>query len=217
MSRIILFGGHGHVARLATPLLVQAGHTVTSIIRNPDQVAALVELGAEPVVADLEKLTIEGFGGLIDGHDTIAWAAGAGGGSPSRTWAIDRDAAVYSVQAALIGDVRRYLMVSWSGSRIDHRIAQTDDFFPYSQAKAIADSVIRDSGLDYTIVAPGRLTNDPASGGVERADDAGSVSRADVAALVVAALDNPASIGRTYRFNSGTIAPADFIAMDATR
>lgn len=212
MSRIILIGGSGHVARLLTPLLVAAGHKVTSIIRNPDQVAALVELGAEPIVADIESLNIDGFSELIAGHDAVIWSAGAGGGSHARTWAIDRDAAIYSMQAALISNVRRYLMVSWSGSLVGHDISQADDFFPYAQSKSIADAVLRDSGLDYTVIAPGALTHDPGSGSLAEAVPGGTVSRADVAAAVAAALENPESIGKTYRFTNGETPIAEFIA-----
>lgn len=216
MSSIIVFGGHGHVARLLIPLLVTAGHTVTAIIRNPDQVATLADVGAEPVVADIETLSIDGFGELIDGHDAVVWSAGAGGGAAARTWAIDRDAAIYSMQAALIRGVRRYLMVSWAESGIDHRVPQDDDFFAYSQSKAIADAVLRDSDLDHTIIGPSSLTHGPASGHLEWADRTTTVPRADVAALALAALEDPASIGKTYRFNTGTIPTAEFIADGAT-
>lgn len=212
MSRIILFGGHGHVARHLIALLVAGGDSVTGVIRNPDHAPELAELGAEPVVADIERLTIGGLGELIAGHDAVVWSAGAGGGDPTRTWAVDRDAAVHSMQAAAAAGVRRYVMVSWAGSRIDHGVAQDNDFFPYAQAKAIADAALRDSGLEYTIVAPGTLTFDAGTGRVGTASAGGRVPRADVAALLAAVLDDPASIGHTYRFDGGETAVADFVA-----
>lgn len=212
MSKIILFGGHGHVARLLTPMLVQAGHSVTSVIRNPEQVPAIAELGGNAVVSSIEDLDIAGFATLIEGHDAIVWSAGAGGGNPARTAAIDRDAAIYSMQAARLAGVHRYLMVSWSASQIDHPIPQSEPFFHYAQAKMIADAVLRDSGLDYTIIAPGTLTHDPATGRIGDAVRPGSVPRADVAATTLAALENPASIGRSYRFTSGAETIADYVA-----
>lgn len=215
MSSILLIGGHGHVARALTPLLTAAGHTVTAVIRNPDQVAALTAPGVEPVVADIETLDIDGFTALISGHDAVIWSAGAGGGNPDRTRAVDLDAAVHSMQGALAAGVRRYLMVSWSGSRLDHGVPQSQPFFHYAQAKTIADAVLRDAGLDYTIIAPGPLTHDDATGVFGPAGDGENVPRADVAALTAAALADPASIGRTYRFNSGTRSAAEFLATGA--
>ena len=215
MSSILLIGGHGHVARALTPLLTAAGHTVTAVIRNPDQVAALTAPGVEPVVADIETLDIDGFTALISGHDAVIWSAGAGGGNPDRTRAVDLDAAVHSMQGALAAGVRRYLMVSWSGSRLDHGVPQSQPFFHYAQAKTIADAVLRDSGLDYTIIAPGPLTHDDATGVFGPARVGENVPRADVAALTAAALADPASIGRTYRFNSGTRSAAEFLATGA--
>lgn len=215
MSSILLIGGHGHVARALTPLLTAAGHTVTAVIRNPDQVAALTAPGVEPVVADIETLDIDGFTALISGHDAVIWSAGAGGGNPDRTRAVDLDAAVHSMQGALAAGVRRYLMVSWSGSRLDHGVPQSQPFFHYAQAKTIADAVLRDAGLDYTIIAPGPLTHDEPTGVFGPAGDGENVPRADVAALTAAALADPASIGRTYRFNSGTRSAAEFLATGA--
>lgn len=216
MSKIIVIGGHGHVARLLTPILVSRGDTVTSIIRNPDQAAELESLGAKPVVADVEKLTIDCFGDVIQGHDAVVWSAGAGGGNPSRTWAIDRDAAIYSMQAAKIQGVSRYVMVSYSGSYINHGVDEHNDFFTYAQSKAIADAVLRNSGLDYTIVGPGALTHEPGTGLVSPADAHGSVPREDVAAFVAAVLHDPTSIGQTYRFTSGDTAIADFVKSGGT-
>lgn len=215
MSSILLIGGHGHVARALTPMLTDAGHTVTAVIRDPGQVAALTAPGVTPVVSDIATLDIAGFAELITGHDAVIWSAGAGGGNPDRTRAVDLDAAVYSMQGALRAGVRRYVMVSWAGSRLAHGVPQSQPFFHYAQAKTIADAVLRDSGLDYTVIAPGPLTHDEATGGYGPAGDGENVPRADVAALTAAALADPASIGRTYRFNSGGKSAAEFLATGA--
>lgn len=215
MSSILLIGGHGHVARALTPLLTDAGHTVTSVIRNPDQVDALTAPGVSPVVADIETLDIAGFTELISGHDAVIWSAGAGGGNPDRTRAVDLDAAVFSMQGALAAGVRRYLMVSWAGSRLDHGVPQSQPFFHYAQAKTIADAVLRDSGLDYTVIAPGPLTHDEPTGGFGAPTETANVPRADVAALTAAALADPATVGRTYRFNGGARSAAEFLTTGA--
>jgi len=215
MSSILLIGGHGHVARALTPLLTDAGHTVTSVIRNPEQVDALTAPGVSPTVTDIETLDIAGFTELISGHDAVIWSAGAGGGNPARTRAVDLDAAVFSMQGALAAGVRRYLMVSWAGSRLEHGVPQDRPFFHYAQAKTIADAVLRDSGLDYTVIAPGPLTHDEPTGGFGAPTESANVPRADVAALTAAALADPASIGRTYRFNGGGRPAAEFLATGA--
>lgn len=99
-KKVIVIGGHGKVAQIATPLLIDDGYEVTSVIRNPDQVPDIEALGATPAVYDIASLSTEQFADLLSGHDAVIWSAGAGGGSPERTYAIDRDAAITSIAAA---------------------------------------------------------------------------------------------------------------------
>lgn len=214
MAKVILIGGHGKVARSTAPRLVAAGHTVTSVIRSPDQVDAVRAPGVDPVVADVETLGVAAFGELIAGHDVIVWSAGAGGGNPPRTYRVDRDAAIVSMQAAAAVGVDRYVMVSWSGSRVDHGVDESSSFHPYAQAKAIADAVLRDSELDWTVVAPGLLTDEEPTGRVGDPDAGGGVSRADVAAVIVACVDDPSSVHRTLRFVAGSTPIATFVHRD---
>lgn len=211
MSNVIVLGGHGKVALLLTRILSDRGDTVTSVIRDPAQADEVRAAGGTPEVADIESQTIESFTELLRGHDAVVWSAGAGGGGADRTYAIDRDAAVYSMQGALAAGVDRYVMVSWSGSVIEHGIPQDEDFFAYAQAKYLADAVLRDSGLRWTIVAPSTLTDDEPTGSVESAEESTSVPRGDVAAVVAAVLGSSAAVGRTYRFNGGDTAVADFV------
>ncbi|WP_203829305.1 NAD(P)H-binding protein [Actinoplanes palleronii] len=205
-SRVLVMGGHGKVALLALPLLVEAGHEVTAVLRNPEHAADVAETGAKPLVADVEQLGVEELATLFAGHDAIVWSAGAGGGSPSRTYAVDRDAAIRSMDAAARAGVRRYVMVSYFGSQIDHGVPAESSFFPYAEAKAAADAHLATTDLDWTVLAPSRLLDEPPTGRIETASQgatAGSVSRADVAAVVVHVLAEPATIGRTIRFNTG--------------
>ncbi|KUL28523.1 NAD(P)H-binding protein [Actinoplanes awajinensis] len=205
-SRVLVMGGHGKVALLALPLLVEAGHEVTAVLRNPEHAADVAETGAKPLVADVEQLGVEELATLFAGHDAIVWSAGAGGGSPSRTYAVDRDAAIRSMDAAARAGVRRYVMVSYFGSQIDHGVPTESSFFPYAEAKAAADAHLATTDLDWTVLAPSRLLDEPPTGRIETASQgatAGSVSRADVAAVVVHVLAEPATIGRTIRFNTG--------------
>ncbi|MDF2994170.1 MAG: NAD-dependent dehydratase, partial [Microbacterium sp.] len=98
MARILIFGGHGKVALLLEPLLVADGHTVTAVVRNPDHEADVAATGAQPLVADIEAFDLEQLTNLVGGNDVVVWSAGAGGGDPRRTYAVDRDAAIRSMQ-----------------------------------------------------------------------------------------------------------------------
>ncbi|MFT4135825.1 NAD(P)H-binding protein [Microbacterium sp.] len=213
MARILLIGGHGKVALLLEPLLVAAGHDVTAVFRNPDHEADVAATGAVPLVADVETLDTDQLTGLVSGHDVVVWSAGAGGGGTGRTYSVDRDAAIRSIDAARAAGVRRYVMVSYFRARLDHGVAPADGFFAYAEAKAAADEHLRGSGLDWTIVAPSTLTLDPPTGSIDaRAATSGSVSRADVAAVVLAAIETPATVGATIRFNSGDVPIAEALA-----
>lgn len=210
MSRIAVIGGHGKMARLLTPILVANEHAVTAVIRNPDHADDVAATGAEPLVADVESLGAVELGDLLRGHDALVWSAGAGGGNPTRTYAVDRDAAIRSMEAAEEVGIDRYVMVSYFGAGPDHGIPEDSSFFPYAEAKAAADARLRESGLAWTIVAPSRLTDDEASGrvevdrpGADRRVERGRVSRADVAAVVAAVLERDDTVGRVIAFNGG--------------
>lgn len=212
MARILIFGGHGKVALQLAPLLAQRGLHVTSVVRNPDHEAEVAATGAVPLVADVEVFDTEQLTNLVSANDAIVWSAGAGGGNPERTYAVDRDAAIRSMDAAVAAEVRRYVMVSYFGARTDHGIDPDDTFFPYAEAKAAADEHLRASGLDYTILGPSRLTLDAPTGRIDTtAEQSGSVSRADVAAVIDAVLADPSTIARTIRFNSGDVPIAEAV------
>lgn len=205
MARILIFGGHGKVALLLEPLLVEAGHTVTAVIRNPDHEADVTSTGAQPLVADIESFDLEQLANLISGNDVAIWSAGAGGGSPARTYAVDRDAAIRAMDAAQSAGVDRFIMVSWIGSRADHGVPADSSFFPYADAKWAADAHLAQSDLDWTILGPGTLTLDEPTGRIEiDPEGRGEVPRADVAAVIAAAIDDDSTIGRTIRFGAGS-------------
>jgi nucleoside-diphosphate-sugar epimerase len=208
MARILIFGGHGKVALLLERLLAERGDTVTGVIRNPAHQEDVLATGAQYLLADVEAFDQEQLTNLVAGNDAVVWSAGAGGGSPERTYAVDRDAAIRAIDAAEAADVRRFVMVSWIGSKPDHGVPEGDSFYPYADAKLAADEHLRASRLDWTILGPGTLTLDPPTGRIEvdPPDDRASVSRADVAEVVAAVLDDPAStIRRTIRFGGGEV------------
>lgn len=207
MSEIIIFGGHGKVALHLARILSERDNRVTSVFRNPDHADDVAATGARPVVADIETLDTAGLADLITGKDAVVFSAGAGGGNPTRTYAVDRDAAIRTIDATAQAGTARFVMVSYFGSKTDHGVPEDNSFYPYAQAKAAADEHLRASALDWTILGPSRLTLEPATGRIELAPTAskGEVSRENVALVAAAALANPHTIGRTIEFNDGTL------------
>jgi uncharacterized protein YbjT (DUF2867 family) len=207
--RITLIGGHGKVALLAAPLLVGAGHEVVSVFRNPDHADDVAATGAEPRVADVETMDTDALTELLSGSDMVIWSSGAGGGNPSRTWAVDRDAAIRSMDAAVRAGVRDYVMVSYFGAGPDHGVPEDDSFYPYAEAKAAADAHLKQSRLRWTILGPSRLTLEPGTGRIEvprEGPGRGEVSRANVAQVIAAVVENrETTASRIIEFNDGDV------------
>ena len=213
MARILIIGAHGKVALRLAPQLVVRGDTVTGVIRNPAHEGEVAATGAAPLVADIEQLDEDQLTNIIAGNDAVVWSAGAGGGDPERTYAVDRDAAIRSMDAAAAADVRRYVMVSYFGARLDHGVPEGDPFHAYAEAKADADAHLRASGLDWTIVAPSSLTLDEPTGRIDvAAETSGSVPRADVASTIAAVLADASSGHKTICFNTGPTPIAEAVA-----
>lgn len=203
---VTIIGGHGKVALRAAKILSEAGADVYSVIRNPDQADDIRATGASPVVADVETLDVEGLREILRGSGSVVFSAGAGGGSPERTYAVDRDAAIRSIDASVREGIERYVMVSYDGAGPDHGVPEGDSFHPYAEAKAAADAHLRASGLQWTILGPGMLTDEPGCesigvGGDKREDRA--TSRDVVASVVAAVLRRPDTVGRTIGFSNG--------------
>lgn len=203
-KKVIVIGGHGKVAQIATPLLINEGYEVTSVIRNPDQVPDIEALGATPAVYDITNLSTEQFADLLTGHDAVIWSAGAGGGSPEQTYAIDRDAAITSIGAAEKAGVKRYVMVSYFDAGPDHGVPEDHSFFAYAESKAAADEALRASDLEWTILGPSTLTLDKGQESIDTAaTKAGKVARATVANVIAQTVFNDATVRRMINFNEG--------------
>ena len=208
MTSIVIIGGHGKVALHLSALLTTEGHSVTSIIRNPDHAGDVAATGATPSVLDVENSTTAEIADALRGHDAVVWSAGAGGGSPERTYAVDRDAAIRSMDAAAEAGVGRYVMVSYLGAGPDHGVPAENSFFAYADAKAAADEYLRGTGLAWTVLGPGTLTDQPGTGLIEvdpGRDGSGATSRSNTASVAAAVLDLPETAGRTIEFRDGTL------------
>ena len=211
MARVIVIGGHGKIALRLARILSERGDEVSSVFRNSEHSDEVAGTGAKPVVADIEQLDTNALANLLTGHDAVVFSAGAGGGNPARTYAVDRDAAIRAIDAAAQAGVRRFVMVSYFGAGPDHGVPGDDPFFAYAQAKAAADAHLRASDLDGTVLGPGRLTLEPATGRIAIGEGK-AVSRADVALVVAAALADDSTIRRTIEFNNGDVPIADALA-----
>lgn len=215
MSRIAIVGGHGKIARLLIPLLVDAGHQPVALVRNPDHSAELERLGADVGILDIEQSDADAFAEAFDGVDTVVFAAGGGAdGNAERKRTVDLGGSLKSIEGAARAEVTRFVQISAIG--VDNPLGPDAEagWVAYVEAKRDADIALRDSDLDWTIVRPGGLTDDEPIGHVELAETVqrGQVPRADVAAVIAAIIDEPATIDRQWEVVSGATPIADAIA-----
>jgi uncharacterized protein YbjT (DUF2867 family) len=202
--RVAIAGGHGQIALRLTSLLRDRGDEVISLIRNPDHADDVRAAGGEPVICDLEAASEDEVAEAVGEADAIVFAAGAGPGSgPERKETMDYGGAAKLIAAAKRNGISRYLIVSSMGANPDQQ--GDDTFAAYQRAKGKADAAVSESGLDYTIVRPGRLTDDPGRGRVTLGESVrrGQVSLDDAAAVLAAVLKEPATIGKTLELVGG--------------
>ncbi|NGO73679.1 NAD(P)H-binding protein [Streptomyces boncukensis] len=208
--RTVIAGGHGQIALRLERLLAGRGDEVAGLIRRPGQASDLLSAGAEPAVCDLETASVDEVARHLQGADAAVFAAGAGPGSGSgRKETVDRAAAVLFADAAEHAGVRRFLVISSMGANADltEPPAGMDPVFAtYLRAKGAADDAVRARpALDWTVLRPGRLTDGPGTGRVRLAPETGraDITRDDVAAVLVALLDEPRTTGRTLELIGG--------------
>ncbi|HEX2131722.1 MAG TPA: SDR family oxidoreductase [Actinophytocola sp.] len=197
--RVVIAGGHGKIALLLTGRLAARGDDVVGIVRNPDHVGDVRAAGGDAVVVDLEGASVDEVAAVLGGADAVVFAAGAGPGSGvARKDTVDRGAAVLVADAAERAGVRRFVQVSAMGLDRADDPATGEVFAAYLRAKEAAERDLTGRALDWTILRPGSLTDDPATGEVVLGTGVppGAVSRDDVAAVLVSLLDDPATNGR---------------------
>jgi uncharacterized protein YbjT (DUF2867 family) len=202
---VVIAGGHGKIALRLERMLVARGDRVVGIVRNPEHVADLKAVGADAVVVDLEKATVEDVAAVLDGADAGVFAAGAGPGSgAARKETVDLGAAVLFAQAAEVAGVRRHIQISSIGLDRVEDPGMDEVFRAYLRAKDAAERDLRARDLEWTILRPGRLTDGPGTGRVNLAESVprGAVSREDVAAVVVRLLDDPGTARQTLELVS---------------
>jgi uncharacterized protein YbjT (DUF2867 family) len=195
---VVIAGGHGKVAMRLERLLAERGDRVRGLIRKPEQSGDLEAIGAEPVVCDMERE--DDLSPYVEGADAVVFAAGAGPGSgPERKRTVDLGAAVKLMEACQDKGVSRYVIVSSIGAH-DPK-SGPEQMRPYLEAKAEADRALMASELEWTVVRPGSLTDDPGTGRVEATHDMerrGPIPRDDVAAVLAGCLAEPSTVGKVF-------------------
>jgi uncharacterized protein YbjT (DUF2867 family) len=205
---VVIAGGHGKIGLRLAALLAGRGDVVTGVVRNPDHGPDLERAGATPAVLDLEAASADELATALEGADAVVFAAGAGPGSgTARKDTVDRAAAVLLADAARIAGVRRYLLVSSPGVDDPPAPSRGEVWAAYVAAKKAAEEAIQAADhLDWTILRPGSLTDDPGVGRVLLAPPPvplGSVTRDDTAAVLAALLDSRGTVGKVLELREG--------------
>jgi len=215
MSTVVIVGGHGKVALRLAEALTGHGHTVRSTIRTEAHGADIEAVGAEPYLLDIEGSDAEDFAEVFGHADAVVFSAGAGGdGNIDRKRTVDLEGSLKSIAAAKIAGISRFVQVSAFGVDTPLPADTAEGWRAYVEAKRDADTALRASGLDWTIVRPGALTDGPATGLVRIGEDipSGEVPRADVAAVIAAALEDDATIGTQFELTEGDRPIAEALA-----
>ncbi|WP_216699200.1 SDR family oxidoreductase [Arthrobacter sp. H14] len=206
MMKIVVVGGHGKIAMSLTRQLAGRGDEVLSIFRNQDHTADVEEAGAKPLVFDLEKSDASELAKSLGGFDAVVFAAGGGPNSGvERKETVDRDGSVLAAEAAALAGVDRFVQIS--AISVDEPVSAdaNEQWTAYVKAKKDADDSLKSTSLQWTILRPGGLTDDPGTGKIELAEklERGQIPREDVAATVVAVLDQPESQGHVWELVGG--------------
>jgi uncharacterized protein YbjT (DUF2867 family) len=210
MSRIVVVGAGGRTGQLVTAQLIKAGHAVVATIRSAKHLPAMVKLGAETVMIDLDQSPLVEFERAFKGADAIVFAAGSATGESS---AIDRKGTVRSIHAAEKVGVKRFVTIASIGASTGMKLAgawATDEMRDYYKQKRLANKALQASALDWTILEPGELTEGKGTGKITLSqaamDAARPLPRADLAATIVAVLSNRKTSGKTFQMGAGKIA-----------
>lgn len=194
MKDVFIVGGAGKIGRELGQQLTRAGVTARALCRTAEQEASLQQQGIQAVRGDLVALNEQQLTGLMQGCGVVVFTAGAGGkGGEAMTNAVDGDGLAKSVAAAQQAGIKRFILVS-AFPEAGRSRQLSDTFENYMRVKKQADVVLAASALDWVIVRPGTLTDEPATGKISAgpAIAYGTISRTDVAATLAALIQQPA-------------------------
>src|SRR5262245_36574132 len=214
MARIAVVGGHGQVARHLLHDLRRSEHDPVALVRREEYRRELESRGAQVRLLDIENARAEDFAAAFEGCHAVVFTAGGGpDGNKERKRTVDLEGSLKSIEGARRAGIKRFVQVSAIG--VDNPLPpDTDDVWrAYVEAKRDADAALRESDLKWTIIRPGRLTDDTATGLVALGPDVarGAVTRADVAAVLAAVLDEPGSVGKQWNLINGDVPVGDAV------
>ncbi|MGB3566338.1 MAG: SDR family oxidoreductase [Priestia megaterium] len=201
--KVLVVGANGTTGKQVVEKVANSKqHEAYAMIRDEKQADALKKLGANVVLGDLEQDVSDALRGM----DAVIFAAGSGGNTgDEKTIAVDQNGAKNIIDEAKNQGVKRFVMLSSMGT--DAPEQGPEGLQLYLRAKAIADEYLKQSNLQYTIVRPGTLSNDQATGKIDINNDiedkSQTIPRADVAAVLVECLNEEATIGKTFEMLAG--------------
>jgi len=215
MTRVAIVGGHGQVARHLLVVLRRSAMDPVALVRKQEYRAEIEGRGAEMRLLDIEQQDADNFAAAFEGCTAVVFAAGGGpDGNIERKRTVDLEGSLKSIEGAKRAGIRRFVQVSAIG--VDEPLPPDTGavWRAYVEAKRDADAALRDSGLDWTIIRPGRLTDDPATGRVSLGSDVrrGDVPRADVAAVLAAVLADDGTVHRQWNLVSGDVPVAEAVS-----
>ncbi|WP_019630866.1 SDR family oxidoreductase [Actinomadura atramentaria] len=217
---IVIAGGHGQIALRLARLLSARGDVVHGLVRNPDHAEDVRAAGAEPIVLDLESTPADELAERIEGADAAVFAAGGGPSSgAARKDTVDRGASVLLAEACEGAGVLRFVQISAVGVDQEPAPDASEQWAAYVRAKHAAEVDLRSRDLDWVILRPGTLTDDPGTGQVTLEDSGdvpeggyGRVTRDDVAAVIATLLPARNVRHRTLDLSNGPTAIEDAVA-----
>ncbi|MEX0845326.1 MAG: SDR family oxidoreductase [Balneolaceae bacterium] len=202
---VLVIGANGQIGTRLVQKLKESSHHPKAMVREESQIEKFDAEGIETVLADLE----EDFGHAFQEVEAVVFTAGSGGHTPkSQTKVIDRDGAIKAIKEAQKAEVKRFIMVSaLKANRSSENWSEAMQH--YYEAKSAADEYLRNSGLDYTILMPGRLSNEDGTGNIDLGErielDNRSITRDDVASVIVEILDQENTFGKSLELLQGNI------------
>ncbi|WP_394509399.1 SDR family oxidoreductase [Priestia aryabhattai] len=201
--KVLVVGANGTTGKQVVEKVANSKqHEAYAMIRDEKQADALKKLGANVVLGDLEQDVSDALRGM----DAVIFAAGSGEHTgDEKTIAVDQNGAKNIIDEAKNQGVKRFVMLSSMGT--DAPEQGPEGLQLYLRAKAIADEYLKQSNLQYTIVRPGTLSNDSATGKIDINNDiedkSQTIPRADVATVLVECLNEEATIGKTFEMLAG--------------
>lgn len=204
MMKILVIGANGQIGKkIVDKIHSNTPHDAVAMVRKESQVGQFEKRGIQTVLADLEN----DFEKAYDGNNAIIFTAGSGGDTgEDKTKLIDRQAAIKAIDYAVKHRYDRFIMISAFGADFNPK-EWPEAMASYYSAKSAADDYLQQTNLNYTIIKPGRLTDNSPSGKVdygERTDErSGEIPRSDVAEVVVKSLDSDTTYRKSLELLSG--------------